>query len=93
VSLGVISGIADPTPNNSNVLIAGLAEAFAGSISMGAGAYLSSKAEHEAQEWAVTRERNEVDTIPEVEKEEVGESCSSYRVLYRNRELVLDYSL
>jgi len=71
VPLGVVSGVAGATTNNFYVLIAGLAEAFAGSISMGAGAYLSSKAEHEVQRWAIKREVNEVDTIPEVEKNEI----------------------
>jgi VIT1/CCC1 family predicted Fe2+/Mn2+ transporter len=59
VPLGVVSGVAAATTNNFYVLIAGLAEAFAGSISMGAGAYLSSKAEHEVQQWAISRERSE----------------------------------
>ena len=37
VPLGVVSGVAGATTNNFYVLIAGLAEALAGSISMGAG--------------------------------------------------------
>ncbi len=69
--LGVVSGVAGATTNNFYVLIAGLAEAFAGSISMGAGAYLSSKAEHEVQQWAISRERSEVETVPEMEKKEI----------------------
>jgi predicted membrane protein (TIGR00267 family) len=71
VPLGVVSGVAGATTNNFYVLIAGLAEAFAGSISMGAGAYLSSKAEHEVQQWAIAKEVNEVETIPEIEKNEI----------------------
>jgi VIT1/CCC1 family predicted Fe2+/Mn2+ transporter len=72
VPLGVVSGVAGATTNNFYVLIAGLAEAFAGSISMGAGAYLSSKAEREVQEWAIIKERNEVETVPEEEKREIA---------------------
>ena len=71
VPLGVVSGVAAATTNNFYVLIAGLAEAFAGSISMGAGAYLSSKAEHEVQQWAISRERSEVETVPVIEKKEI----------------------
>ncbi len=71
VPLGVVSGVAGATTNNFYVLIAGLAEAFAGSISMGAGAYLSSKAEREVQQWAISRERSEVETVPEIEKREI----------------------
>ncbi len=72
VPLGVVSGVAGATTNNFYVLIAGLAEAFAGSISMGAGAYLSSKAEREVQEWAITKEMNEVETVPDEEKKEIA---------------------
>ena len=71
VPLGVVSGVAGATTNNFYVLIAGLAEAFAGSISMGAGAYLSSKAEREVQEWAIKKEMNEVETVPDEEKREI----------------------
>lgn len=39
---------------------------------MGAGAYLSSKAEREVQEWAIAKERQEVETIPEEEKREIA---------------------
>ena len=72
VPLGVVSGVAGATTNNFYVLIAGLAEAFAGSISMGAGAYLSSKAEREVQEWAIMKEMNEVETVPDEEKKEIA---------------------
>jgi predicted membrane protein (TIGR00267 family) len=72
VPLGVVSGVAGATTNNFYVLIAGLAEAFAGSISMGAGAYLSSKAEREVQEWAIRKEMNEVETVPDEEKREIA---------------------
>jgi VIT1/CCC1 family predicted Fe2+/Mn2+ transporter len=81
VPLGVVSGVAGATTNNFYVLIAGLAEAFAGSISMGgAGAYLSSKAEREVQEWAIRKEMNEVETIPDEEKREIA-------VLFERRSL------
>jgi len=72
VPLGVVSGVAGATTNNFYVLIAGLAEALAGSISMGAGAYLSSKAERQVQEWAIRKEENEADTMPEEEKREIA---------------------
>jgi len=39
VPLGVISGVAGGTGNTKAVIIAGLAEAFAGALSMGAGEF------------------------------------------------------
>ena len=71
VPLGVVSGVAGATTNNFYVLIAGLAEALAGSISMGAGEYLSSKSEHEVQQWAIAKEMKEVETVPDEEKREI----------------------
>jgi VIT1/CCC1 family predicted Fe2+/Mn2+ transporter len=71
VPLGVVSGVAGATTNSFYALIAGLAEAFAGSISMGAGEYLSSKSEHEVQQWAIAKEMKEVETVPEEEKREI----------------------
>jgi VIT1/CCC1 family predicted Fe2+/Mn2+ transporter len=45
VPLGVVSGVAGGTGSTKAVVIAGLAEAFAGALSMGAGEFLSGRAE------------------------------------------------
>jgi VIT family/PHAX RNA-binding domain len=45
VPLGVVSGVAAGTGNIRAVIVAGLAEAFAGALSMAAGEYLSSEGE------------------------------------------------
>ena len=41
VPVGVVSAVAGGTNNTSAVIIAGLAEAFAGALSMGAGEFIS----------------------------------------------------
>ena len=43
VPLGVVSGVAGGTSNSKIVVVAGVAESFAGALSMGAGEYLSGK--------------------------------------------------
>src|SRR5579864_8459753 len=45
VPLGVVTGMAAANPGRAVILVAGLAEAVAGSIAMGAGSYLASEAE------------------------------------------------
>src|SRR6187551_3295701 len=49
VPLGVVSGVAGGTGSIKAVIVAGLAEAFAGALSMGAGEFLSGRAEAQVQ--------------------------------------------
>ena len=48
--LALVAGVYGATTNSHSILIAGIAGAIAGAISMGAGAYLSSKSEKEVTE-------------------------------------------
>jgi len=69
--LGIVLGVATATGSSSIVLLAGLAATFAESISMGAVAYTSSKAEQEHYESELKRELYEIEHMPEVERKEV----------------------
>jgi VIT1/CCC1 family predicted Fe2+/Mn2+ transporter len=62
------------------VVIAGLAELFSGAISMGLGAYLAAVTEREHYLSEEKREREEVETTPDEEKEEIYEIMYSYGV-------------
>lgn len=73
VPLGVVSGVAGGTSNLHAVIVAGLAEAFAGALSMGAGEYLSGRAEGQVQRYEIERERQEIEKNPEVERQEIEE--------------------
>jgi VIT1/CCC1 family predicted Fe2+/Mn2+ transporter len=69
--LALVAGVFSATTESQAVLIAGIAGAIAGTVSMGAGAYVSSKSEQE-----VTRKEQERKGIrkkrsPEEEKEEL----------------------
>ena len=70
-----LSGIANST---KIVITGGLAEIAAGSIAMGLGGYLAARsdAEHYAKEQET--EQREVDTIPDVEAEEVEQVLLTY---------------
>lgn len=69
--LGVILGVAAATSDRHLVLIAGLAATFAESVSMGAVAYTSQRAEADIYESEQAREYRHVDTVPELERQEI----------------------
>ena len=71
VPLGVVSGVAGGTSNSKIVVVAGVAEAFAGALSMGAGEYLSGKSERQVQAAAIRDEEEEIVAIPDVERLEI----------------------
>lgn len=56
VPLGVISGVAGGTGDTKAVIVAGVAEAFAGALSMGAGEFISGRAEAQVQQREIDRE-------------------------------------
>jgi VIT1/CCC1 family predicted Fe2+/Mn2+ transporter len=72
VPLGVVSGVAGGTANSKIVIIAGVAEAFAGALSMGAGEYLSGKSEAQVQQAAISDETEEIAAIPDIERREIA---------------------
>ena len=71
VPLGVVSGVAGGTSNSKIVVVAGVAEAFAGALSMGAGEYLSGKSESQVQQAAIRDEEEEIAVIPDIERYEI----------------------
>jgi len=64
---GIVSGMAGYTGGSEVVLAAGLAGTLASALSMGAGAYLSSKAQREVYESEIARERAEIEEHPQEE--------------------------
>lgn len=71
VPLGVTAGVAGATARPGVVIVAGLAEAFAGMIAMGVGAYLAGRAEQDLHRAAITREMSHSHTTPEFQREEL----------------------
>src|SRR4029077_10889634 len=64
---GIVSGMAGYTGGSEVVLPPGLAGTLASALSMGAGAYLSSKSQREVYESEVSRERLEIEEDPHEE--------------------------
>ena len=78
--LGILLAVAKATNDAKLVIIAGLAATFAESISMGAVAYTSTKAEKDYYQKELQREKMEIDKFPEIEREEI-------RQIYRKKGL------
>lgn len=72
VPLGVVTGMAAANPGRAAILVAGLAEAVAGSIAMGAGSYLASEAEESFYRAEIADEGREIVEFPERERAELA---------------------
>ena len=72
VPLGVVTGMAAAHPARSLIIVAGLAEAVAGAISMGGGSYLASEAEEQLDASEIGAEGREIDEFPERETAELA---------------------
>jgi predicted membrane protein (TIGR00267 family) len=70
-TLGAITGIAGGTQDLFVVILAGFVIIFVESLSMAAGTYLSSKSERELEERMMAEEREEIETDPEGERQEL----------------------
>ncbi len=72
VPLGVVTGMAAASPGRAVILVAGLAEAVAGSIAMGGGSYLASEAEEALYAAEIADEGREVTEHPQREVAELA---------------------
>ncbi len=73
VPLGVVSAVAGGTSSSKAVIVAGIAEAFAGALSMGAGEFISGRSEAQVQQTEVNKELNEIRNQPEYELREMAQ--------------------
>ena len=71
VPFALAAGLSGAVDSNSIIVIAGIAEVAAGSIAMGLGGYLAGKTELEHYQSELKREYEEVENVPDIEKEEV----------------------
>jgi VIT1/CCC1 family predicted Fe2+/Mn2+ transporter len=71
VPLAVVTGLAGANVSSSTVIVGGLAEAAAGALAMGTGAFLASQAENQLFAGEIADERQELADHPEVERREL----------------------
>ncbi len=77
VPFALAAGLSGAVTNTGLIIIAGLAEIAAGSIAMGLGGYLAGKTEVDHYNSEMKREYEEVETVPEIEKQELRDFFSS----------------
>jgi len=80
VPFALAAGLSGAVASNSIVITAGLAEVVAGSIAMGLGGYLAGRTDVDHYQSEYKREFKEVETLPEVEKQEVREVFNAYGI-------------
>ena len=73
VPFALAAGLSGVIDNSNIIVIAGMAEIAAGSIAMGLGGYLAGKTEQDHYKSELKREFEEVERVPEREKQEVRE--------------------
>ncbi|KAM0949127.1 putative Ccc1 family protein [Dioscorea sansibarensis] len=78
VPFALAAGLSGAQVPSSLILVAGLAEVAAGSISMGLGGYLAAKSEAEHYQRELKREQDEIINVPDTEAAEIGEILSKY---------------
>jgi VIT1/CCC1 family predicted Fe2+/Mn2+ transporter len=78
VPFALAAGISGAVSDNHIVILAGIAEIIAGAIAMGLGGYLAGKTEMDHYQSELKREKEEVETVPEKEKEEIREIFLNY---------------
>lgn len=88
VPLGVVSGVAAGTGDTKAVIVAGLAEAFAGALSMGAGEFISARSEAQVQILEVAKEREEIRISPAFELAEMAQILMAEGVTPEDARLV-----
>jgi VIT1/CCC1 family predicted Fe2+/Mn2+ transporter len=71
VPFALAAGLSGAVQNTGLIIIAGLAEIAAGSIAMGLGGYLAAKTESDYYHAELQREYAEIESVPQVEKQEV----------------------
>jgi predicted membrane protein (TIGR00267 family) len=90
VPFALAAGLSGAVASSAIVTTAGIAEIVAGSIAMGLGGYLAGQTEQEHYESELKREYEEVERVPEREKEEIREVFEGYGLTPEAQEIVVE---
>jgi VIT1/CCC1 family predicted Fe2+/Mn2+ transporter len=90
VPFALAAGLSAAVASNTIIITAGIAEIVAGSIAMGLGGYLAGKTEIEHYDSELQREFDEVENLPEKEKEEVKEIFADYGLSEQSQDLIVE---
>lgn len=90
VPFALAAGLSGAVDSNMVILTAGVAEIVAGSIAMGLGGYLAGQTEQEHYQAELKREYDEVERVPEREKEEVREIFAEMGISADSQEKIVE---
>lgn len=90
VPFALAAGLSGAVQSNSIIITAGIAEIVAGSIAMGLGGYLAGKTEQDHYKSELKREFDEVERIPEKEKEEVKLIFEQYGLNDQTQSIIVE---
>ncbi|MFY7889742.1 MAG: VIT1/CCC1 transporter family protein [Spirosomataceae bacterium] len=90
VPFALAAGLSGAVSNTDIITTAGIAEIVAGSIAMGLGGYLAGQTEVEHYNAELKREYEEVERVPEKEKEEVREVFAHYGLDLATQNIVVE---
>jgi vacuolar iron transporter family protein len=90
VPFALAAGLSGAVSSTSIITTAGIAEIVAGSIAMGLGGYLAGQTEVEHYDAELKREYEEVERVPETEKQEVKEVFAEYGLDDATQTLVVE---
>ncbi|MDE3060055.1 MAG: VIT1/CCC1 transporter family protein [Pseudomonadota bacterium] len=80
VPFALAAGLAGAVDSTGIIVTAGVAEIAAGAISMGLGGYLAARTEKDHYDSEERRERREIEELPHVEAQEVGDILRAFGV-------------
>src|SRR5580765_6558937 len=78
VPFALAAGLSGAVDSNVIVITAGIAEIVAGSIAMGLGGYLAGKTDSDHFNSELQREYDEVEKLPDKEKQEIRDVLAEY---------------
>lgn len=90
VPFALAAGLSGAVDSNVIVITAGIAEIIAGSIAMGLGGYLAGRTETDHYDAEVRREYDEVEKVPEREKQEIREILATYGISANTQQKVAE---
>jgi len=90
VPFALAAGLSGAVSTTGIVITAGLAEIAAGAIAMGLGGYLAGRTEMDHYNAELAREREEVDRVPEREKQEVRDVFAEIGLSSETQYLIAD---
>ena len=90
VPFALAAGLSGAVQSNAIVITAGIAEIVAGSIAMGLGGYLAGKTAQEHFQSELKREYEEVENVPEKEKDEVKLVFAEYGLNEHTRNFIAE---